>query len=550
MIPTQTQLEIPLLQTIYNLGGSPEPRDVYPALAQILNLTTEDLSEEYENGRNKFQVFVQFTREKLAKKEQLSRLNRGKWVITDAGIERLIDAGIIESEAISIEEESEVSVDTSAELDESGEENADTITPIKEVLFRLPDSDMDTIVNKDFKVNQELYTNPLGVLKKIQEVLLIEPFCVFSIVSAINAGFHVMLYGPPGTAKTTISKVLPVYLYAASPNLHTADNSWSVKTTIGGLKVKYLNESGSKREYISPVDGYITQDIFDAYKNIYLDGDEGTPYQTSFSVIDEFNRTNMDECMGPLFTAMGSENNVLKLDYYEGYNEKLRSIQIPKCFRMICSMNKYDRTFTTELSEALTRRFKWIYVGPPSEYIQESDLVLKRLFNNTSSEIGICADLTDIPKIEEIIYLEDSINKIFDIINQLRNNDYLNLGTSYKFDSVKILYQYFYIIKNIIKLRVQGAAVNAQEKTTFISKLDDYSNSYDNLINAFSTSDDNNIVKEIIDKELNGAIDATLCMCIIPACEAIESSDVREQVKELFESYPNSLKELKRIILF
>ena len=131
-----------------------------------------------------------------------------------------------------------------------------------------------------------------------------------------------------------------------------------MRKVIGGVAVTYDNSVFPAREQIGPKDGYIVEDILECYESRL----ETTDFDTVFTVIDEFNRTNMDECLGPMFTAMGSEDKTLKLDYNKGFKDDFLQIKIPKGYRIICNMNKYDRTFTNELSEALSRRFKWIYI--------------------------------------------------------------------------------------------------------------------------------------------------------------------------------------------
>lgn len=148
-------------------------------------------------------------------------------------------------------------------------------------------------------------------LSNIKRKILIDDNTLLSMIAAINAGFNVILYGPPGTAKSTISGFLPVEFYGAKCNIHTADSDWNVRKVIGGITVTYDTSVTPVHEQIGPKDGYIVDDIIECYESRL----ETTDFDTAFTIIDEFNRTNMDECLGPMFTAMGSDDKTLKLDY-------------------------------------------------------------------------------------------------------------------------------------------------------------------------------------------------------------------------------------------
>lgn len=51
-LPTQTEVEIPLLRVLENLGGEAEPKDVYGPVASFFpQLTPEDLSARMDSGQ-------------------------------------------------------------------------------------------------------------------------------------------------------------------------------------------------------------------------------------------------------------------------------------------------------------------------------------------------------------------------------------------------------------------------------------------------------------------------------------------------------------------
>lgn len=85
-MPSQTEIEKPLLQTLYELGGQANPQQVYSVLrAKFPELTQEDLEETLISGGNKWTNRIQWVRQKLITKGDMSSPQRGIWAITDQG---------------------------------------------------------------------------------------------------------------------------------------------------------------------------------------------------------------------------------------------------------------------------------------------------------------------------------------------------------------------------------------------------------------------------------------------------------------------------------
>jgi restriction system protein len=89
-LPTQTEVEIPLLRVIGQLGGEAAPRDVYgPVAAFFPQLTPEDLSARMDSGAMKWWNHVQWARQRLLEKKEIDGSVRGVWRLTDLGRARL-----------------------------------------------------------------------------------------------------------------------------------------------------------------------------------------------------------------------------------------------------------------------------------------------------------------------------------------------------------------------------------------------------------------------------------------------------------------------------
>ncbi|MBC8869155.1 MAG: restriction endonuclease [Planctomycetes bacterium] len=94
MMPTQTEVELPLLQTLVDLGGEAKPKDVYPLLtAKFPQLTDEDLAEHLKHGEKKWHNRIQWARQALITAGDMCSPKHGIWGITDQGRRRVKEAG-------------------------------------------------------------------------------------------------------------------------------------------------------------------------------------------------------------------------------------------------------------------------------------------------------------------------------------------------------------------------------------------------------------------------------------------------------------------------
>lgn len=204
------------------------------------------------------------------------------------------------------------------------------------------------------------------------------------VVAALTSGKHVILTGPPGTAKTTLALAIADVARDAGmcdgylPTTATAD--WTTFETIGGLKPTAANElQFEPGHFLAAIE------------------------ERRWLVIDELNRSNFDRAFGQLFTVLSGQSVVLP--YHrpgkgverpialipEGAHppsQAVDAVEIPLSWRIVATMNVFDKTLLFEMSFALMRRFAFIEVASPSEAVFEA------LIGQAAGGEGRAADLS------------------------------------------------------------------------------------------------------------------------------------------------------------
>lgn len=109
--------------------------------------------------------------------------------------------------------------------------------------------------------------------------------------ASINAGKHVILLGPPGTAKTELAELL-CQNFNTDYVLSTATAEWSTFETIGGYLTSLTDES-TELDFQA---GIVTSSIKD---DVWL-------------IIDEFNRADMDKAFGELLQSFWAKRLICR----------------------------------------------------------------------------------------------------------------------------------------------------------------------------------------------------------------------------------------------
>lgn len=94
MMPPQSEIEIPLLEVLIEMGGEARPRDIYSRVtAKIPSLTDEDLEVRLQHGEKKWHNRIQWVRQDLITSGDMASPQRGVWAITDQGRQRVSESG-------------------------------------------------------------------------------------------------------------------------------------------------------------------------------------------------------------------------------------------------------------------------------------------------------------------------------------------------------------------------------------------------------------------------------------------------------------------------
>ncbi len=213
-------------------------------------------------------------------------------------------------------------------------------------------------IGQAFKIDGLIFENKDQIQKQIQVVL--------------QNGKNIILIGPPGTGKSKLAvSICENYCGTNNYIMSTATSDWSTFETIGGYRPDREGDL-----IFHP--GIFLQCFHDK---------ESSPIN-KWLIIDEINRADIDKAFGSIFSALTGDDITLPFDIS---GEPLKVIGDPKDdmeimrnqfiihphWRIIATMNTFDKTSLYEMSYAFMRRFAFVPIDVPINI--NSDLIEKYL---------------------------------------------------------------------------------------------------------------------------------------------------------------------------
>lgn len=189
---------------------------------------------------------------------------------------------------------------------------------------------------------------------------------------------YIILQGPPGTGKTRTAKLVADKMKAITffTQFH-AETSYS--DFIYGIRPNINNQELSYMENL----GCFTNSLQYSLNH---------PDENTILIIDEINRANLSNVLGPIFYLFEHKMDISNVSIEITPNLQIQ--QLPSNFYIIATMNTADRSLAV-VDFALRRRFAWYSLKPTpidSEYFNNDDFnKIQEIFDwyATSNELAL-----------------------------------------------------------------------------------------------------------------------------------------------------------------
>lgn len=238
------------------------------------------------------------------------------------------------------------------------------------------------------------------------------------VLSCLKSNKNIIFYGPPGTGKTKLAELICQEVFKSNErneNIHgfkftTATSDWTTFETIGG----YMPKKGEEEEILEFQPGL--------FLRCFRDRQNDDNPINKWLIIDEINRADIDKAFGQLFTVLsgfkvdlpyqsddGREISIVPTRIEDFIEESKKweknEYYVTNMWRLLATMNTFDKASLYEMSYAFMRRFAFIFIDVPK--IKEN--IINEIIDQANWSIDRENIKSYIPKLEkiwEIINLE------------------------------------------------------------------------------------------------------------------------------------------------